>query len=367
LNDSLARRKNAGRGSNTTMITVPGTVEASPVTGTASIHGSVSSESEIASFTINGREVGLTPAGGFEVFRYLRSGQEKEFELVAIDRYGNRSTRNVTATRGEQPTLPKLQFEALNPNRGGRVPAKKSTAALVIGVEDYKRVPDARYAHRDASAFEDYAFLRLGVPRRQTVTVLDADADNIGIQDAVRRLGGLIDRKTDVYVYFAGHGFASGKGVPYLLPHDGDARYLNQLVSRDDLFVSLADLKARSVTVFLDTCYSGRGREGTVLAKGMRPLIIASPNQGVPEGFTVISAASSDEWSGDLPEAEHGLFSYYLMRGLGGEADEDGDRAISVKELHGYVSENVGRQAARLGREQSPELFGEHDRVLVRY
>ena len=103
------------------------------------------------------------------------------------------------------------------------------------------------------------------------------------------------------------------------------------------------------------------------LAKGMRPLVIASSDQGVPEGFTVISAASSSEFSGDLPEAEHGLFSYYLMRGLGGEADADGDREISVEELHGYVAENVGRQAARLGREQSPELFGEHDRVLVRY
>ncbi len=89
--------------------------------------------------------------------------------------------------------------------------------------------------------------------------------------------------------------------------------------------------------------------------------------EGVPEGFTVISAAASDEFSGDLPEAEHGLFSYYLMRGLGGEADGNGDRAITVEELHGYIAGEVGRQAARLGREQSPELFGVRDRVLVRY
>ena len=152
-----------------------------------------------------------------------------------------------------------------------------------------------------------------------------------------------------------------------VIPQDGDARFLDRLPSRNDLFASLAKLDAHSVTVFLDTCYSGRGREGTVLAKGMRPLVIASSNEGVPEGFTVISAASADEFSGDLPEAEHGLFSYFLMRGLGGEADLDENREITVEELHGYVAENVGRQAARLGREQSPELFGERDRVLVRY
>jgi uncharacterized caspase-like protein len=239
--------------------------------------------------------------------------------------------------------------------------------ALVIGVENYKRMPEALYASTDASVFEDYAHQALGVPRGRIVSLLDSDADHFGIQDAVQKLRARVDAKTDLYVYFAGHGFASGKGIPYLLPHDGDARYLDQLTSRNDLFESLEALGARSVTVFLDTCYSGRGRTGTVLAKGMRPLIIASSNEGVPAGFTVISAAASDEFSGDLPEAEHGLFSYYLMRGLGGEADRDGDRAITVKELHDYVAGEVGRQAARLGREQTPELFGELDRVLVRY
>jgi ankyrin repeat protein len=367
LKDSLARRKNVERGRNTTMITVPGTVEASTVTGTASIHGSVSSENEIASFTINGREVDLTPAGGFEVSRYLRSGQEKEFELIAIDSDGNRAVRRVMATRGDRPVVSEIQFEALDPGRSNAGRRNRPAAALVIGIEDYKRMPRALHARTDASVFYDYAHRSLAISQSKIIRLVDSDADNIGIQDAVRRLGGLIDRKTDVYVYFAGHGFASGKGVPYLLPHDGDARYLSQLMSRDELFASLVELDARSVTVFLDTCYSGRGRGGAVLAKGMRPLVIASSNEGVPEGFTVISAASSDEWSGDLPEAEHGLFSYFLMRGLGGEADLDGDRTITVEELHGYVAGEVSRQAARLGREQTPELYGERDRVLLRY
>ena len=228
-------------------------------------------------------------------------------------------------------------------------------------------MPAALHASADARVFDDYVRRILAIPQSKVIRLVDSDADNIGIQDAVRRLRAIVDDDTDLFVYFAGHGFASGEGVPYLLPYDGDARYLGQLRSREDLFSALAELGTGSVTVFLDTCYSGRGREGTVLAKGMRPLVIASSNQGVPEGFTVISAASADEFSGDLPEAEHGLFSYFLMRGLGGEADLDKNREITVEELHGYVAENVGRQAARLGREQSPELFGERDRVLVRY
>ena len=349
------------------VIASPERVEADAASGNATIRGTVKDESEIASFTIDSREVRILSSGGFESRLYIAIGKEEEVELVAIDRYGNRAVQKVTLTRTNRFVVEEIEFEALDPGRskGGR--RQQQALALVIGVEDYKRMPEARYARADANVFRDYAHRALGIPRGRIVSLLDSDADNIGIQGGVRRIQGLVDEKTDLFVYFAGHGFATGKGVPYLLPHDGDARHLGQLTSRNDLFDSLAALGARSVTVFLDTCYSGRGRTGTVLAKGMRPLVIASSNEGVPEGFTVISAAASDEFSGDLPEAEHGLFSYYLMRGLGGEADGNGDRAITVEELHGYIAGEVGRQAARLGREQSPELFGVRDRVLVRY
>jgi len=255
-------------------------------------------------------------------------------------------------------------------NNLGRITSRRRgrpAAALIIGVEKYKRLPEARNARNDALLFHDYATGVLGVPRGQTIRLLDEQADHFGIQDAVRRVGSFVTPETDLYVFFSGHGFASGDGVPYLLPHDGNARFLDQLPSRNDFFESLASLDAKSVTLFLDTCYSGRSRGGDVLAKGMRPLVIASSDKGVPEGFTVISAAANDQFSGDLPGSGHGLFSYYLMRGLQGDADLDRDREITVSELHTFVEQRVTRQAARLGRDQSPELFGDPDRVLVRY
>jgi hypothetical protein len=348
-------------------ITSPLEVAAGSKNGTATLRGRVTDLSPIASFSVDGDQLQLGDGGSFEYRRYLQRGQSLELQIVAIDQYGNRATRTVTATRSAQAPVEAVQFKPLDPSRSLAGRRKDQALALVIGVENYKRMPEALYARTDANVFQDYVRRVLGVPQGRILSLLDSDADHFGIQDAVRRLRGLVDAKTDLYVYFAGHGFASGEGIPYLLPHDGDAHFLNQLVSRNDLFESLADLGARSVTVFLDTCYSGRSRTGTVLAKGMRPLVVASSNEGVPAGFTVISAAASDEFSGDLPEAEHGLFSYYLMRGLGGEADRDGDRAITVEELHGYIAGEVSRQAARLGREQTPEIFGERNRVLVRY
>ena len=68
---------------------------------------------------------------------------------------------------------------------------------------------------------------------------------------------------------------------------------------------------------------------------------------------------------GGFDEPKQGLFSYFLMKGLEGNADANGDRRITAGELHAYVRERVQQQAARMGREQTPELQGDSSRVLV--
>ena len=64
-----------------------------------------------------------------------------------------------------------------------------------------------------------------------------------------------------------------------------------------------------------------------------------------------------------LREAEHGLFSYYLMKGMEGPADGNKDKQITAGELHQYVLANV----SRLQRNQTPELQGDAKRVLVKW
>ena len=43
-----------------------------------------------------------------------------------------------------------------------------------------------------------------------------------------------------------------------------------------------------------------------------RPIAIVPVESDVPKNFTVFSASSGSEISGSLPEADHGLFSYFL-------------------------------------------------------
>ena len=171
--------------------------------------------------------------------------------------------------------------------------------------------------------------------------------------------------ETDIYVFFAGHGLASDDGEKmYLLPYDGAPELLDKTaVLRDELFADLQAANPRSVTVFLDTCYSGTTR-GPDMLIASRPIAIRAREQSIPEGFTVMTAAAGDQTAKPLEEAKHGMFSYFLMKGMEGDADANQDNQITAGELHAYVQQNVIQQSSG---SQTPELQGDADRVLVRF
>ena len=170
-------------------------------------------------------------------------------------------------------------------------------------------------------------------------------------------------KKTDIYVFFSGHGLASEDGSDlYLLPSDGVPEILeDSSLLRNKIFNSIAKLNPKSVTVFLDTCYSGATRSEEMLVAA-KPIFNVVEEQEIPNNFTVFSASASKETAKVLKEAEHGLFSYFLMKGLEGQADKNDDHQITNEELHFFINKNVSRQA-----NQTPQLNGNPNQVLVRW
>jgi uncharacterized caspase-like protein len=84
-----------------------------------------------------------------------------------------------------------------------------------------------------------------------------------------------------------------------------------------------------------------------------------------PDNFTLITASKADQISSSSPELKHGIFSYYLMRGMEGDADANRDGKITAGEMQVYLAENVARQAGMQNRIQQPQLIGDLNRVLV--
>ena len=74
----------------------------------------------------------------------------------------------------------------------------------------------------------------------------------------------------------------------------------------------------------------------------------------------MLTAAGGNQIAKPLKEAQHGMFSYFLMKGMEGDADYE----ITARELHSHVRENVVQQS---GGSQVPELQGDGEKVLVRF
>ena len=332
----------------------------------ATISGRITDNTEVAEVLINGQAQQLSANGKFETKFYIpRTG--KTVEILAFDIKGNKASKLLKIERGSIAQASGPTFDTLNPS-GKTVKSNPNALALIIGVADYSRTnANALYADKDAQQFYDYATMKLGIPSSNIKELVNAKADRVEITLAVKDWIARSTKsgKTDIYVFFAGHGLSTADGKDmFLLPYDGLPRLLqDSAIKRDQLFADIQKANPKSVTVFLDTCYSGTTR-GTDMLIASRPIAIRALEQSIPNNFTVFSAAAGDQTSKPLEEAKHGMFSYFLMKGMEGDADTNNDNKITARELHTYVEQNVVQQSSGL---QTPELQGDKDRVLVQF
>jgi len=321
---------------------------------------------DTASFMVDGEEQGSRQDGAYQVRRVARVGQPSTYTLQAKDVYGNTDSKTLTVSRQAVTARPALA--QLNP-ANLRVQAKRDAVAIIIGIQDYKRVPKAEFANEDARVFYDYAVRGLGVRPENIKMLIDAEAEDVEIIRAFENWLPVHVNKnqTDVYVFFSGHGLPSPDGrALYLLPHGVDKQLLARTaVAQKELVAALQAAKPKSVTMFIDSCYSGQTRGGEVLLAGVRPLVLKADEQAYPASFTVISAAANDQLSSASPELKHGIFSYYLMKGMEGEADENRDGQITLGEMQTYLADKVSRQAMGMNRKQEPQFVGDPSRVLM--
>ena len=333
------------------------------------LEGSVTDKADKIFLEIDGQPVEVNK-GKFKVKRY--SPVDEQIKIVAIDQWGNKSkTKLVNVTIDIDKTIVATKLEPLNPSNISN-PSFDNKVALVIGIENYTEAPKANYANLDAKYFFDYARKAFGVKKQNINLLVNEEATVVKTDKAVSLwLKSKIKKdKSDLIIFFAGHGLASSDGKElYLLPQDGNPDRLERTaLSRTDLFKEIISLNPKSVTMFLDTCYSGVSRDEQMLLASARPIrIIANEQEGIPDNFTIFSASQLDQISSGLKEANHGIFSYYLMKGLEGNADTNQDNDITNGELLAYMDENISQKAAEQGREQNPSLTGNPDKILMSY
>ena len=326
---------------------------------------SIQANTDTASVKINGEELGGREDGKYTVRKVARAGKETIFTVTVKDLNGNTDSKSITVSRGIVESS--VKFAALNPAQVKRQPARDAVA-IIIGIADYTNLPKAEYANDDARAFYDYAIRGLGVKAENIKLLIDNDADEIAIYQAFKTwLPSRVRATTDVYVYYSGHGLpaADGQGL-YLLPLGAHRDLIEKTaISQQEINGYLQMAKPKSVTIFLDSCYSGLTRTGQTLVASARPLSLKAETKIFPPNFTVISASQSDQISSSSPDLQHGIFSYFLMKGMEGDADANRDGKITLGEMLEYLTEQVARQASMVSRKQQPQLLGDANKVLV--
>lgn len=211
---------------------------------------------------------------------------------------------------------------------------------LIIANEDYQFVDDVNFAAHDGEIFKEYCIKTIGVPERQIRYYANASYGVIsgGVDWLKYALNNFSGAKA--IVYYCGHGIPDEKtGDAYIIPVDGKGTNTTTCYSLNSLYTALANTKASNVTYFMDACFTGANKEGSMLVAA-RGVAREAKKETLKGNSIVFSASSGDETAMTYPEKGHGLFTYFLLKKL---QETNGD--ISYSELATYINKNVKKEA----------------------
>ena len=304
--------------------------------------------------------IGVDPSSGQEVTRRL------EFqERIPLQKGENRIKINAVDGEG---------FFAEKVITVRSVEKKRNVWAVVIGVNSYPHVRQLKYAVNDAMAFCNHLVEYNQVPKENVVLLLDEEANLTRLRSALGiHLKNKASKEDMVIIYFAGHGATErdstspdGDGLEkYLLPYDVDPKELYATaMPMEEISRLFGRIRSDRLVFIVDTCYSG--------ASGGRTISVADIRAGISDGFLdritggkgkiILTASAANEVSAESDELQHGIFTHFLIKGLQGEADSDGDGLITVDEVYTYVSKQVPQAT---NQEQHPVKKGIVEGPLV--
>ncbi len=228
------------------------------------------------------------------------------------------------------------------------------TWALVVGVAAYNHMPRLNYTDDDAYLY--YGFLQS--PGGGAVTgdrirlLIDEAATRDRIIESMNDLAVRAGSQDMLILYFSGHG-QKGAFLPFDFDNFGNKVY------HDEITAALNASKARYKVCIVDACHSGSfsGMSHSFQYENYYGRL--SSSQG---GTALILSSKSEENSVEHIGLRQGVFSHFLIRGLKGEADINGDSRIALQELFSFVDSNV---RAFTGQQQSPMILGEFDPKMV--
>jgi len=163
------------------------------------------------------------------------------------------------------------------------------------------------------------------------------------------------ERKRDdlLLLYFSGHGVRNEQGQLFLAANDTEINILDASgIPADFVTQSMNNSRSQRQLLILDCCNSGAFAHGSKSATGVgKSMGIANAFEGSGFGRVVLTATDATQyaWEGDkvIGDTQKSVFTHFLIEGLKGNADHDGDGRIDVDELYDYAYEEVVRRTPK--------------------
>ena len=154
-----------------------------------------------------------------------------------------------------------------------------------------------------------------------------------------------------VIFYFSGHGLEGA-----FLPVDYDG--FNNKLLHTEIKGIMNESQAKHKLCIADACHSGTllAMKGATMATTLQKYYSAF--QETKGGLALLMSSKAEEYSLEDQGLRSGIFSHYLIRGLKGEADSDGNKIITIRELYDYIYKSVRSYTSAA---QTPTLTGKHD------
>ncbi len=258
--------------------------------------------------------------------------------------------------------------------------------AVVVGIGSYrdKAIPRLNFPEKDAQLMADTLVQESGFPADHVKVLIGSEAIKGKVEQAIR--GWLVQQASPedlAIVYFSGHGdfvtdrnYDEQDGVDEaLLPYDARQGQAYSYIVDDDFNLWLSGVHAKRVVVVLDSCYSGEASKTAKAQSRNVERADATPKTGKRDGIledlaserqVTLTASAGREQAYEFSELGHGVFTYYLAEALGGKADTDEDKRISLDEAFRYVLGHVTDYLEKHvpGVRQTPQI-SEYEAALV--